>query len=681
MSHSSRAADPMRSKGSNIEFRRMSTPLISTNYNYMDTALSPPRVFSPPPTPRSPPPRPDRLSLRLRSNSGMKLHTNEAALSQYIDYQSNGQYSVYKANGYAGSTVELGQPNIGSVLSPRDAPASSRQTVAWTTSGMTSSLPFLDFLGKDAFQMAIENPSVIRHFIRYCEHQGCEENVDFLMKIREYNSALNDMTSVLTSISTTYTAIGASIPLNLPPMVSRPLNADIKRIAHSIIPSLESVFFESKSHIENELAQDVFPGFVKSQLVNCTSAALASEALGNSSQWQYPGLGTCFSMTDASDSKNPIVMASDDFESLTGYPLAEIIGQNSGFLQGPFTDPEAIRRIQVAMRNRRECVELILNHHKNGEPFWNLLCLLPLKDAQGMVQYWLGAQVNVSDCMGSRKDLLRVLNGGQPLETDSIDGSTVLSDPSSGRDTPNNGRSRKGSMAHSRRESKAFGTSRNRLFPTFRKSPPPCPPSPPPGSDVGDAVSVTGSKKSKTSQYSSQRFQPRPKAQISITAYSHYMVLRCVNGGGATNQRLPTPSVRKKHSTKLMVAFYSDAVSELLSVRSDISQADVFHVLGEKANSPSVTKAFKSSVREGIDDGESVSLELLLERGRKRRASAVSNSTRPTSYELDVTQNDERSDRKSAKLSKHEKLWSHWTPMKDGNGNVDWVVLIISPGA
>src|SRR4051794_37957360 len=47
-------------------------------------------VLSPPPTRTSPKFGANNLHLRLRSDSGLALHTNRAALRQYTDYTSNG---------------------------------------------------------------------------------------------------------------------------------------------------------------------------------------------------------------------------------------------------------------------------------------------------------------------------------------------------------------------------------------------------------------------------------------------------------------------------------------------------------------------------------------------------------------------------------------------------------------
>lgn len=165
--------------------------MLPTNFNYIDVVPSVPRILSPPPTPtlRSPPPRPDRLSLRLRSNSGLRMHTNDAALRQYTDYESSGQYSPRKAT-YGSSLLESRHENMDDVLSPRSMQLGSRQSMPHVSGGLVSALPFLDFLGKEAFQMAMECAPILRHMTKYCEDQGCEENVDFLIKVSDGSTCM-----------------------------------------------------------------------------------------------------------------------------------------------------------------------------------------------------------------------------------------------------------------------------------------------------------------------------------------------------------------------------------------------------------------------------------------------------------------------------------------------------------
>ncbi len=58
---------------------------------------------------------------------------------------------------------------------------------------------------------------------------------------------------------------------------------------------------------------------------------------------------------------------------VTGYARTDVIPRNCRFLQGKYTDRAAVRRLKMAIENRQESVELLLNYKKNGDPFWNLL--------------------------------------------------------------------------------------------------------------------------------------------------------------------------------------------------------------------------------------------------------------------------------------------------------------------
>ena len=119
----------------------------------------------------------------------------------------------------------------------------------------------------------------------------------------------------------------------------------------------------------------------------------------------------CISVAD-----NPIQFASDGFVAVTGYSRTDIIPRNCRFLQGPYTDRSAVRRIKVATDEDKESVELLLNYRKNGEPFWNLLYVCPLFGPDGKVAFFLGGQINCSTTIHSRSDVLRVLSLSDEVE-------------------------------------------------------------------------------------------------------------------------------------------------------------------------------------------------------------------------------------------------------------------------
>lgn len=104
------------------------------------------------------------------------------------------------------------------------------------------------------------------------------------------------------------------------------------------------------------------------------------------------------------------MFASDGFIKVTGYSRTDIIPRNCRFLQGRYTDTSASRRLKEAINANQESVELLLNYRKNGEPFWNLLYVAPLFNAEGKVAFFLGGQINCSTTIHSRTDILRVLS-------------------------------------------------------------------------------------------------------------------------------------------------------------------------------------------------------------------------------------------------------------------------------
>nr|AML76464.1 putative LOV domain-containing protein [Plagiomnium insigne] len=102
-------------------------------------------------------------------------------------------------------------------------------------------------------------------------------------------------------------------------------------------------------------------------------------------------------LADPSLPDTPIVHASDVFCQLTGYSREEVVGRNCRFLQGPETDPDAVREIREAIKGERPCTVRILNYRKDKTPFWNHFHVAPVRSATGKVAYYVGVQLDVSD--------------------------------------------------------------------------------------------------------------------------------------------------------------------------------------------------------------------------------------------------------------------------------------------
>lgn len=90
-------------------------------------------------------------------------------------------------------------------------------------------------------------------------------------------------------------------------------------------------------------------------------------------------------IADAREPDRPLIYANEGFERMTGYPVAEVLGRNCRFLQGPATDPAAMAEIRAALAESRACVVEILNYRKDGSAFWNRLSITPVRDVAGEV--------------------------------------------------------------------------------------------------------------------------------------------------------------------------------------------------------------------------------------------------------------------------------------------------------
>ena len=92
---------------------------------------------------------------------------------------------------------------------------------------------------------------------------------------------------------------------------------------------------------------------------------------------------------------NPIVAVNDAFCTLTGYRTDEIIGRNCKFLAGPETEPWLTERIAAGIRDHRPVLVEILNYKRDGTPFRNAVLVAPVFDHNGLLEYFIGSQVEL----------------------------------------------------------------------------------------------------------------------------------------------------------------------------------------------------------------------------------------------------------------------------------------------
>lgn len=117
-------------------------------------------------------------------------------------------------------------------------------------------------------------------------------------------------------------------------------------------------------------------------------------------------MSCAFAVCDVTQHDLPIVYCSDIFERLTGYTKHEILGRNCRFLQAPdgkiqagvkrkYVDDNSVLRIKNMINQRQEMQISIINYRKGGQPFMNLLTMIPITWDSEEIKYYVGFQVDL----------------------------------------------------------------------------------------------------------------------------------------------------------------------------------------------------------------------------------------------------------------------------------------------
>ena len=110
----------------------------------------------------------------------------------------------------------------------------------------------------------------------------------------------------------------------------------------------------------------------------------------------------------------PLIYVNAGFERMTGYGAEEILGRNCRFLQGPDTDPAAVRALGDLVRSHSTGSVTLLNYGKDGRTWWNEVTLSPMRDAAGVVTHIIGVQQDVTARVQAEAEVVR-LGSTDPL--------------------------------------------------------------------------------------------------------------------------------------------------------------------------------------------------------------------------------------------------------------------------
>ena len=117
-------------------------------------------------------------------------------------------------------------------------------------------------------------------------------------------------------------------------------------------------------------------------------------------------MACAFVVCDVTQHDIPIVYCSDMFERLTGYSKHEILGRNCRFLQSPdgkvqsgvkrkYVDDSAIFHLKTMIESLSEAQISVINYRKGGQPFMNLLTMIPITYDSAEIKYYVGFQVDL----------------------------------------------------------------------------------------------------------------------------------------------------------------------------------------------------------------------------------------------------------------------------------------------
>jgi diguanylate cyclase (GGDEF)-like protein/PAS domain S-box-containing protein len=111
-------------------------------------------------------------------------------------------------------------------------------------------------------------------------------------------------------------------------------------------------------------------------------------------------------IVDMLSADQELVYVNEAFERLTGLPREALLGRNCRFLQGPGTDPGAVRRMAEGIARGTEVRETVLNHRgPERTPWWNEVHLAPVADADGRVVQYIGVQNDVTARVEAEQEL------------------------------------------------------------------------------------------------------------------------------------------------------------------------------------------------------------------------------------------------------------------------------------
>ena len=112
------------------------------------------------------------------------------------------------------------------------------------------------------------------------------------------------------------------------------------------------------------------------------------------------------------DTRGTIEYANPHFTRLTGYGLDELLGKTPGILKSGFTKPAEYAALWETILSGGEWRGEFQNRKKNGDLYWELALISPIRDAEGAITHFIAIKEDITD----RKKLENQLRHSQKME-------------------------------------------------------------------------------------------------------------------------------------------------------------------------------------------------------------------------------------------------------------------------
>ncbi|MBF0438821.1 MAG: PAS domain S-box protein [Magnetococcales bacterium] len=93
------------------------------------------------------------------------------------------------------------------------------------------------------------------------------------------------------------------------------------------------------------------------------------------------------------------------FCQISGYSLQEILGENPNILKSGKISPQTYQEMWTAIQRGEEWRGEFLNRKKNGDLFWELASISPIRGKQGQITHYLAVKEDISDIKAAQEAL------------------------------------------------------------------------------------------------------------------------------------------------------------------------------------------------------------------------------------------------------------------------------------